>query len=59
MRRFFEFVGQVRAPCRPFECHLLEIVRVWQVIDTGNHRGANILRFGTIPPTEMPPKPTP
>jgi hypothetical protein len=41
------------------EGHAWRVVGVGQVVDAIHHHGANILRFAEMPPTEMPPKPTP
>ena len=55
-----EVIGQMRAPfgLAARKRVVLEIERVSDVIDAVQHR-PEVHRLATMPPTEMPPKPTP
>ena len=55
------FVGQMHAPLRQAarEGVVSDIQRMRQVIDAWQHEEPKILRLLTMPPTDMPPKPTP
>jgi hypothetical protein len=56
----FEFVGEMRAIFRLAlaEGLLVAVVGRRQMIDAGQSE-PNIFRLPTMPPTEVPPKPTP
>lgn len=63
MQRYdsLQFVGQVCAPGRlPFaEGILLQIVGMGKMVDVGDQRVGEGLAIRLMPPTEIPPKPTP
>jgi hypothetical protein len=56
-----QFIGQMQSPLRlaAAEAHIRRRIGVRQMIDPGIIKGANIFRLETMPPTEMPPSPTP
>ena len=57
----FEFFGQVRAPGR-LALGIGVLSRLWvcgRWSTAGSRAPEKVLRLGEMPPTEMPPKPTP